>query len=50
MTTRNMVRCRKCPKLAENDDGTWVCTGCADNVVRPVDEIGDEDCPNEGAW
>ena len=40
LTTQEMLRCKKCPYLTEDDDGNWVCKECN----KKIDEVTDEDC------
>ncbi len=37
-------RCRDCCYLAENEDGTWICTDFDCGEGTDIEEIDDEDC------
>ena len=41
MTTKEMVRCKRCPFLQEDANGHLVCT----EVQEEIDLIRDEECP-----
>lgn len=43
MTTKEMIRCKKCSLLVINDKGELICG--EDNV--DIHEMSDEDCPVE---
>jgi DNA-directed RNA polymerase subunit RPC12/RpoP len=46
MTTPEMVRCKHCSYLVEDEDGNWVCEDCG----LEIHEIEDEDCSAEQEW
>ena len=40
MTTYEMIRCKKCGWLTEDENGNWVCGEC--NL--DIHDVADEDC------
>lgn len=44
MTTKEMVRCKKCSYCEQDEEGNWLCTECMDEIHN----ITDEECPLEG--
>ena len=46
MTTPEMVRCKDCSYLYEDEHGEWVCGDCE----REIHCIPDEDCSAEQEW
>ena len=46
MTTPEMVRCRYCFYLVEDEDGNWVCDDCQ----KEIHEIPDDECSAEQEW
>ena len=44
MTSRNMVRCRKCPFFIENEKSVYICSEYENGDVD-VDDISNKDCP-----
>lgn len=46
MTTKEMIRCRHCAYLVEDDNGNWVCDDCG----RKCDDIPDDECSLEQEW
>ena len=43
MTTYEMVRCKDCAYLIEDENGNWICDDCG----LDIHEITDEDCSAE---
>lgn len=43
MTTPEMLRCKDCAYLVENENGEWICDDCN----KEIHEILDEDCSAE---
>lgn len=46
MTTKEMLRCKDCSYLVEDEEGNWVCSDCK----KEIHEIKDEDCSAEQDW
>ena len=46
MTTPEMVRCKDCSYLVEDNDGNWICDDCEKNIH----EISDNECSAENDW
>lgn len=46
MTTHEMIRCKKCSCLIEDEDGKLVCGECGEEIHL----VRDEDCPCEQEW
>ncbi len=45
MTTKEMVRCRKCSQLVVCKNGKWFCV----EADTDIQDIPDEECPVEDA-
>lgn len=46
MTTKEMIRCKDCCYLVEGNCGEWCCSDFyADEEIRNIHDIDDEDCP-----
>ena len=46
MTTREMIRCKKCPYLKLDDRSIWICT----EKEEEIHKIKDEECPLESEY
>lgn len=46
MTTKEMVRCKDCAYLVEDENGNWICDDCG----REIHEIIDDECSAEADW
>lgn len=46
MTTPEMIRCKDCSYLVEDENGNWVCDDCG----LEIHKIADEDCSAEQEW
>ena len=43
MTTPEMIRCKHCAYLIEDENGNWICDDCG----KEIHSISDEDCSAE---
>ena len=43
MTTYEMIRCKKCSMLIEDENGIMICLA----VNKPIEKITDEECKDE---
>ena len=46
MTTKEMIRCKHCAYLVEDDEGNWIC----DDWQKDIHDVPDEDCAVEQEW
>ena len=46
MTIPEMIRCKHCTYLVEDEDGNWICADCE----LEIREIPDDECPLEREW
>ena len=46
MTTPEMIRCKDCSYLVENECGVLICDDCGEDIHS----IKDEDCSAEQDW
>lgn len=46
MTTKEMIRCKHCAYLVEDDEGNWIC----DDWQKDIHDVPDEDCAAEQGW
>ena len=46
MTTKEMMRCKDCSYLVEEDNGEWICSDCE----KEIHSIPDDECSAEQDW
>lgn len=46
MTTKEMIRCKHCSYLIEDENGEWICDDCG----KDIHDISDDECPVEQEW
>lgn len=46
LTTPEMIRCKHCSYLVEDNDGNWICDDCG----KEIHEIPNDECSAEQEW
>lgn len=46
MTTPEMIRCKDCSYLIEDENGEWICDDCG----KKIDDISDDECSANLDW